>query len=112
MASLLRSGMPALAKQGLSPQYLIGATAAGAVAVQGSEVWRAASDIVYFRTDKHVHAWVLSLSKDPLDLLVVAEHAEAHPASPQANARGAGQDLAEEQQPGEEDGGKYCCGGS
>ena len=45
MDSLLQmvcSGLPGLAEQSLSPQYLIGAMAAGAAALQGSEVRHAA----------------------------------------------------------------------
>ena len=88
LLQMVRSGLPGLAEQGLSPQYLIGATAAGVVALWGSEVRLAVSGMVYHRTDEHVQAWVLSCSKDPLDLLVVAERAKADPLSPQANARG------------------------
>ena len=112
LLQMVRSGLPGLAEQGLSPQYLIGRTAAGAAAHQGSEVRLAALDIVYLRTDEYVQVWVLSCSKDPVDLLVIAERAEADPLCPQANARGGGQDEAKEEQPGEENGGKYCYGGS
>ena len=73
---MVRSGMPGLAEQGLSPQYPIGATAVGAVAVQGSEVWLAASDMVFLHNNKHFQAWVLLCLKIPLDLLVVAECTE------------------------------------
>ena len=93
MDSLLQtvhSGLPGLAEKGLSPQYLIAATAGGVAALWGSQLWLAASDIVYHRTEEHVRAWVLSCSKDPLDLLVVAERAEADPRSPPANTGGRG----------------------
>ena len=90
LLQMVRGGLPGLAEQGLSPQYLIGATAAGAAALRGREVWHAASHMVYLRSDEHLQAWVLWCSKDPLDLLVVAERAEADHISPQANARGGG----------------------
>jgi len=101
LLQMVRSGLPGLAEQGLSPQYLIGATAAGAAALQGGLARRlGVEDRVYLRTDEHVQAWVLSCSADPLDLLVVAEraeadvvvpeHAEADVVGPSANTSGGG----------------------
>ena len=90
---MVRSGLPGLAEQGLSPQYLMGAMAVGAVALRGSKVGLTTSDMVYFRTNENVQALVLSCSKDPLELLVVTEFIEADPFSPEANAR-EGQDGA------------------
>ena len=88
LLQMVRSGMPGLAEQGLSPQYLIGATAAGAAALQGGSARRLeAEDMVYLRTDEHVQAWVLSCSTDPLDLLVVAERARTNVVRPSASTR-------------------------
>ena len=70
----VHSGLPGLAELGLSPEYLIGVTAAGAVALQGGSTrLLGAAEMVFVHTNEHVKAWVLSCSVDPLDLLVFVE---------------------------------------
>ena len=90
LLKMVHSGLPGLAELGLSPEYLIGATAAGAAALQGGSTRRlGAADMVFLRTDEHVQAWVLSCSVDPLDLLVVVQRPVADLLrSPENPARG------------------------
>ena len=72
LLTMVNSGLPGLAARGLLPEFLIGATAAGAAALQGGSTRRlGAEDMVFLRRDEHVQAWVLSSSVDPLDLLIV-----------------------------------------
>ena len=90
LLKIVHGGLPGLAELGLSPEYLLEAAAAGAAALQGGSTRRlGAVDMVFLRTDKHVQAWVLSCSVDPLDLLVVVQRPVADLlCSPENPARG------------------------
>ena len=95
LLKMVHSGLPGLAELGLSPEYLIGATAAGAAALQGGTARHlSVADMVFLRTDEQVQAWVLSCSVDPLDLLVVVQRPVADLlCSPENPARGGRRSL-------------------
>jgi hypothetical protein len=54
------------------PRYLIGATRNGQESLQRDpERPLGVQDLVFLRTDEHVHIWVMSSGADPLDLILV-----------------------------------------
>jgi len=83
LVQMVRGELPGLAELDLTPQYLIGATAAGTAALQeGSSTRLGPQDMVFLRTDEHVQAWTLLCVGDPLDLLVVVRRPVADSISP------------------------------